>query len=287
MLYYLVHLEMRPEVAEGYKSPAQRARVITETWVSENMYCPGCDSDSLEALPKNTRVADFICASCEDRFQLKSQSKPFGNRVLDSAYEPMMQAILAGKVPNLLLMHYRLQVWRVHDFLAVPSFFLSPSSIERRPPLKSSARRAGWVGCNIVLRQLPPDARISVVDGGRIAPAAEVREQWRSFSFLKEQKAETRGWLADVLTCVRRIGKPEFTLADVYAFEGELERLHPANRHVRDKIRQQLQMLRDSRTLIFVRRGVYQLQSGHHLGVPSGFDGIGASSGREAGTHGW
>jgi len=38
----------------------------------------------------------------------------------------------------------------------------------------------------------------------------------------------------------------DFTTADVYSFERELEALHPDNRHVRDKIRQQLQVLRDT-----------------------------------------
>ena len=36
-----------------------------------------------------------------------------------------------------------------------------------------------------------------------------------------------------------------FTLADVYAHASSLAKLHPNNRHVRDKIRQQLQILRD------------------------------------------
>ena len=253
-----VHLEMRPEVAEGYKSPAQRARVVTETWVSENMYCPSCDSDCLAPLPKNTKVADFLCDSCDDRFQLKSQSRPLGNRILDSAYDPMMEAVLAGTTPNLLLMHYRPVIWRVRDFLAVPGHFLTSSSIEKRPPLKSYARRAGWVGCNILLEQLPSDGRIHIVANGNITATTEVREKWKSFSFLKEQKAEARGWLADVLACVRRVGRSEFKLAEVYAFESELQKLHPGNRHVRDKIRQQLQALRDYGVLEFLGSGRYR-----------------------------
>jgi len=48
-----------------------------------------------------------------------------------------------------------------------------------------------------------------------------------------------------VLNIVRGFGAEEFTNEQVYAFERELEALHPGNRHVRDKIRQQLQVLRD------------------------------------------
>jgi Dam-replacing HTH domain len=44
----------------------------------------------------------------------------------------------------------------------------------------------------------------------------------------------------------------EFTNEDVYAFARELEQLHPGNRHIKDKIRQQLQLLRDTGFLIHV-----------------------------------
>jgi type II restriction enzyme len=42
-------------------------------------------------------------------------------------------------------------------------------------------------------------------------------------------------------------------------FTRELEQLHPDNRHVRDKIRQQLQVLRDLGFLLHVERGVWRL----------------------------
>ncbi len=37
----------------------------------------------------------------------------------------------------------------------------------------------------------------------------------------------------------------------------ELRELHPKNRHIRPKIRQQLQILRDNDTLRFIARGRY------------------------------
>jgi RNA polymerase primary sigma factor len=51
----------------------------------------------------------------------------------------------------------------------------------------------------------------------------------------------------------------EFTNEDVYAHARELEQLHPDNRQVRDKIRQQLQVLRDAKLLIHVEHGVWKL----------------------------
>ena len=55
------------------------------------------------------------------------------------------------------------------------------------------------------------------------------------------------------------MGEDEFTLAQVYLFARELARLHPANRHVEDKIRQQLQRLRDMGFLEFQGRGRYEV----------------------------
>ena len=64
----------------------------------------------------------------------------------------------------------------------------------------------------------------------------------------------------DVLTVVRSLRRTQFALDDVYAREDKLSRLHPDNRHVRDKIRQQLQVLRDKGLVEFLGRGSYRLR---------------------------
>ena len=69
-----------------------------------------------------------------------------------------------------------------------------------------------------------------------------------------------KGWLTDVRRCVERIGRADFTLDDVYRFEKELAEAHPDNHHVREKIRQQLQALRDEGFLEFLEPGTYRLK---------------------------
>ena len=89
---------------------------------------------------------------------------------------------------------------------------------------------------------------------------AEVRRaSYNRLRPLEKLKVEKRGWTLDVLQVVQSLGKPEFTLADVYAHADELAKLHPDNRHVRDKIRQQLQVLRDLGLLEFLGGGSYRL----------------------------
>jgi len=172
----------------------------------------------------------------------------------------MRRAILTDHTPNLYVLHYDLTAWAVRTVILIPHFAFALSAIERRPPLAPTARRAGWVGCNILLNKIPQDARIPIVSNGAACPTAEVRRAYRRLRPLENLKAETRGWTLDVLNVVRSLNKPEFSLSDVYARADELSKLHPDNRHVRDKIRQQLQVLRDLGLLEFLGSGSYRLK---------------------------
>ena len=251
-------MSMDSSLAGAYPSRSQAARAVTEAWVGENLYCPSCPSEVLRSTKPGTRVIDFRCPHCAETFQLKSKAHPFHHRVLDSAYEPMIQSILTSTVPNFLFLHYQADQWIVRDLFLVPRHFLSASFVEKRPPLSPTARRRGWIGCNLLLSALPQDARVHAVRNGIEIPSEDVRERWRAFSFLKDRKPESRGWMADVLACVREIRKPDFSLGDIYAFEERLGALHKDNLNVRPKIRQQLQVLRDRGMLQFLGGGKYR-----------------------------
>ena len=69
-----------------------------------------------------------------------------------------------------------------------------------------------------------------------------------------------RGWLVDVMACIESMNRAEFTLQDMYRFEAVLKAKHPDNQHIREKIRQQLQCLRDRGYLDFIKRGQYRLK---------------------------
>jgi type II restriction enzyme len=205
-------------------------------------------------------VKDFLCPRCRQAYQLKSQKTPFGNQVTDAAYSKFISAVENDTAPNLVLMHYDRLHLRVVDVDIIPRFFLSSSCIVPRKPLSSHAKRAHWVGCVISLERLPSDARISIVRNERIEEPNRVQERYRRFASLMLGKtSQDRGWTADVLRYVRAIRRPDFDLRDLYAFEKELRGLHPNNRFIQAKIRQQLQLLRDQGVLRFLGNGHYEL----------------------------
>jgi type II restriction enzyme len=244
---------------DRYTSASQRARVCTEPWGEENLYCPVCDSKRIASLAANTPAHDFSCPKCKSWFQLKSKSSPFGSRVQDGAYEAMKRSMRSDRTPNLFLLHYQLPEMRVQNVLLIPHFVFTESILEKRKPLSSTARRAGWVGCNFLLDRIPSDARIAVVEDGKASPAASVRRAYNRLRPLEKLQGDKRGWTLDVLNIVRSLKKHEFVLSDVYDHANQLAKLHPNNAHVRDKIRQQLQVLRDLGLLHFLGGGSYRL----------------------------
>ena len=66
------------------------------------------------------------------------------------------------------------------------------------------------------------------------------------------------GWRLDTFNVVSKIPANIFKLDQVYAYKQHLQELHPENRNVEAKIRQQLQELRDLGLIDFLGGGVYR-----------------------------
>ncbi len=138
--------------------------------------------------------------------------------------------------------------------------FFQPTVIEKRKPLSQAAKRAGWVGCNILLDQIADIGKIKLIDNSIEVDRNTVQTIWQKTLFLRDKnEIESRGWLLDILKCVEMLGLEQFSLQQIYSFKEYLSERHPNNRHITDKIRQQLQVLRDKGMVEFRSRGNYGL----------------------------
>jgi type II restriction enzyme len=216
---------------------------------------------NIDKYPNNQPVADFYCSNCQEDYELKSKRGGIGAKIVDGAYRTMIERLQSSKNPNLFLLNYDLQSFGVLNFLVIPKYFFVPEIIEKRKPLSLTARRAGWVGCNILLNHVPQTGKIFFVRDGEIKPREKVLSDWRKTLFLRDEKEiSAKGWLLDIMLCVEKIDHKEFSLDEMYAFENDLSKKHPDNHHIKDKIRQQLQVLRDKGYLEFTSRGNYWLK---------------------------
>ena len=253
-----MNMQMNVKYAEQYSNNAQKIRVMTEAWVTENMFCPCCGNKFISHFENNRPVADFFCPLCDEEYELKSKSAAISNKVTDGAYNTMIERITSTNNPNFFFMHYSKSNLTVRNFVMVPKYFFTPEIIEKRKPLTNIAKRAGWTGCNILLNQVPVEGRIFIIQNERELPVRQIIDKVHRTEFLRTSKLDVRGWTLDVMNCINKFENSMFTLEQMYKFEQILSIKHPENHHVRDKIRQQLQVLRDNGIIEFVGRGHYR-----------------------------
>lgn len=253
-----MNLNFNVNIIDQYHSNSQIARVLTEQWVKDNMYCPHCGNIHINQFENNRPVADFYCPFCKNQYELKSKSGNLGNKINDGAYETMIDRITGNNNPDFFFMSYSKTDYIVNNLIFIPKHFFVPDIIEKRKPLAQTAQRAGWVGCNIVIGKIPEQGRISIISNGIITNTETVIQKVNTSDRFKIKDIHSRGWIMDMLNCVNKFPTIEFTLNDMYFFECELQNKHPDNHNIRPKIRQQLQMLRDRGVIEFLGNGKYR-----------------------------
>lgn len=245
------------ELAKKYKSNSQKVRVMSESWVAHNIFCPICGNPHISNLNNNLPVADLSCKCCGEIFELKSKCGNIGKKIADGAYSTMIERITSSDNPDLFVMQYSNDL-QVVNLTFIPKFFFIPSIIEKRKPLSVTAKRAGWTGCNILYSSIPKQGKITIINSQKLLDRKTVTEEYSRLKKLQVNNIESRGWLLDVLACVNDIDSMEFSLKDIYRFVEMLQKKHVSNNNVEAKIRQQLQILRDKGFIEFLGKGQYR-----------------------------
>ncbi len=252
-----MNLQFNIKLSEGYKSNSQIARILTENWVLNNSYCPNCGNLFLKDFENNRPVADFYCDKCKEEFELKSKKGNLTNTITDGAYKSMIERINSENNPNFFFLTYSKE-WFVNNFLIIPKQFFTEDVIIKRPPLAQTARRAGWIGCNIDISKVPNTGKVFLVKNKQVVDKNIVTSSFNKTLFIRNKTLKSKGWILDILNCVDSIQNKIFTLDEMYKFESILKQKYPNNNFIKDKIRQQLQLLRDEGVIEFVSRGKYK-----------------------------
>ncbi len=245
-------------LAEKYHSNSQKIRIMSESWVNDNVYCVRC-GNKLTHFENNKPVGDFYCAKCKEEFELKSNKSKLGTKIVDGAYDTMIRKIENDDVPNFFYLNYDLKNYYVNNLLIIPKHYFTKNIIIKRPPLPKTARRAGWTGCNIDVSSIPASGKLYLIYNKQIIDKNIVISNFNKMLFLRNQRDDLKGWLLDIMKCIDLLNKKDFTLNDIYTFEDFLKLKHPKNNNIKAKIRQQLQILRDYGYLAFTKRGEYTL----------------------------
>ena len=255
-----VYLNLYSPLADKYNSNSQKIRVLTESWVATHIFCPSCGI-AVSNYENNKPVADFYCSKCNEDYELKSKNGSMGKKIVDGAYTTMITRLQSNSNPNFFFLNYEKDTYKIKNFVVIPKHFFIPEIIEKRKPLSQNARRAGWVGCNILLETIPESGKIFYIRENIVQSKDKIIEEWNRTSFLKENKnIQTRGWILDIMKCIEKLDKSQFSLSELYQFEKHLKMKYPENNNIQAKIRQQLQILRDKSYLEFLGRGKYKIR---------------------------
>ncbi|MCF7520917.1 restriction endonuclease [Neisseria sp. ZJ106] len=251
-----MNLRFNTDLIAGYRSPRQIIRRLSEDWLAHNGYCPNCGNRPIQPFANNTKVGDFFCTECNEQFELKSKSGlSTGKKIPDGAYNSMIARIQAEDNPNFLFLAYKKADYSVQQLILVPKHFVNVKMIvPRNKPLKN---RENYLMCDMDISSLPESGKILLVDQARMIDPGKVRQQWQSHLFMRQQQSKSKGWLLAIMKCIDQLPE-QFDLRQMYVFEQALLRQFPENRHIKEKIRQQLQILRNHGVIEFSNRGKYR-----------------------------
>ena len=175
-----MNLSLDNDLAVNYVSNSQSARVITEAWIADNMYCPVCGYLHINHFPANRPVADFFCPNCRAEYELKSKSGNISGKINDGAYGTMIERITSNNNPHLFVMSYSKEEMKVDHLMVVPKCFFVPAIIQKRKPLSDTARRAGWIGCNILLDNVPAMGKINIINSRHLRKQRDVMRDMKT-----------------------------------------------------------------------------------------------------------
>ena len=113
----------------------------------------------------NKPVTDFFCAKCNEDFELKSKNGRFSNTIAGGAYSTMIERINSKNNPNFFFLTYS-KNWSADNFLTIPEQFLTTELVIKIKPLSETAKKAGWVGCNIDISNVSEAGKFFLVKDG-------------------------------------------------------------------------------------------------------------------------
>ena len=233
--------------------------MLTEFWTANNIFCPICWS-ALVQHKIDKPVNDLFCRDCKADFELKSSKGNLWKTIPWWAYDIMMKE-MANNPMHLFILKYA-KDYTIKNFLVVPKYFFIPEIIQKRNTSKVKQKNWKirlWTWWNILFDKIPESWKIHYISNWTYKTRTEILKEWEKVKFLEKEKSSSKGWIFDIMICIEKLNKREFTLQDIYAFENELKLKHPKNNNIKPKIRQQLQFLRNKKYLEFIEKWKYKV----------------------------
>ncbi len=142
----------------NWKSESRIIGEACEDYVKNKIKCIRCNNNNFEKYKTNEKSKDLICVSCNQKYQIKAKSathKQVDNikckkqfKTIGGDYSTTLNNI-NEKIDYLIIL-YEKQSYTILNILYITNENINSNCIIPRKPLSSTAKRAGWQGCNIL-----------------------------------------------------------------------------------------------------------------------------------------
>ena len=139
-----------------WKSNSRIIGRASEIYCYKNIKCLNCDISELFECSTNEKSKDQICHKCNKKYQIKCKkitNKQHENilktkifKTIGAEYNTTLKSI-SQDIDYLIILYD--ESYKILDIIHIDSKNITCDNIIPRKPLSSSAKRAGWQGCNL------------------------------------------------------------------------------------------------------------------------------------------
>ena len=145
-----------------WKSESRIVGEACEYYIKNNMKCVRCNENNFEKCKTNEQSKDLICISCNQKFHItgKSATPKHVNNIKNKNVFNTIGGEYSTTLKNVdeqidyLIILYEKQSYKILNVLYIKNENINSNCIIPRKPLSTTAKRAGWQGCNILFNNI-------------------------------------------------------------------------------------------------------------------------------------
>jgi len=167
LYYFLDYMELEKYISDiiisnNWKNKSRIIGEACEEYVINNVKCNRCNKLNYEKCKANEKSTDLICINCNKKYQVKAKRttvKKMEKLLIDKIFKTIggeYSTTLKSIEEDIdyLIILYDEKSYNIYNILYINSECINSSCILPRKPLSSTAKRAGWQGCNIVFNNI-------------------------------------------------------------------------------------------------------------------------------------
>lgn len=146
----------------NWKNESRIVGEACEEYIKNNINCVRCNNNNFEKCKTNEKSKDLICIGCNQQYQIKAK-KVSQKQIINIKNEKKFKTI-GGEYSTTLCninenIDYLIILYEKHSYIIKTILYINSENINAdcilpRNPLSSTAKRAGWQGCNILFNNI-------------------------------------------------------------------------------------------------------------------------------------